>query len=54
MNVVGGAGILVHAIDDTAKKIYEKFGFTESAFDPFMLMARISDIEAAQKSVQTG
>ncbi|GAA5215855.1 GNAT family N-acetyltransferase [Corallincola platygyrae] len=45
MNAVGGAGILVHAIDDRAKAFYKKFGFKESTFDPLVLMARICDIE---------
>lgn len=46
MNVIGGAGILVHAIDDSAKEFYEKFGFAESPFDPLVLMARACDIGA--------
>lgn len=51
MNVVGGAGILVHAIDETAKSFYTKFGFTASSLNPMTLMARIKDIEAAGKVV---
>ncbi len=50
MNVVGGAGVLVHAIDDSVKDFYARFGFQESTFDPMTLMARIKDIEAAQKA----
>jgi predicted N-acetyltransferase YhbS len=46
MNSIGGAGILVHAIDDSARSFYTKFGFSESPFDSLTLMARISDIEA--------
>lgn len=45
MNAVGGAGILVHAIDGSAQTFYKKFGFKESTFDPLVLMARICDIE---------
>ena len=45
MNAVGGAGILVHAINDNAQAFYKKFGFKESTFDPLVLMARICDIE---------
>lgn len=48
MEVVGGAGILVHAIDEGAKAFYQKFGFKESVFDPLTLMARAVDIRAAQ------
>ena len=46
MNVIGAAGILVHAIDNSAKLFYEKFGFCESPFDPLILMARACDIGA--------
>jgi len=45
MNAVGGAGILVHAIDNSAQAFYKKFGFKESTFDPLVLMARICDIK---------
>lgn len=45
MSAVGGAGILVHAIDDSAQAFYKKFGFKASTFDPLVLMARICDIE---------
>lgn len=45
MNAVGGAGILVHAFDDSAQAFYKKFGFKESTFDPLVLMARICDIQ---------
>lgn len=47
MEVVGGAGILVHAIDESAKQFYKKFGFVESQFAPMTLMARICDIRAS-------
>lgn len=44
MDAVGGAGILVHALDDKAQSFYTKFGFKESAIDRLVLMARISDL----------
>jgi ribosomal protein S18 acetylase RimI-like enzyme len=44
MEVVGGAGILVHALDDEAQSFYTKFGFKESSIDRLVLMARISDL----------
>lgn len=50
MNTVGGAGILVHALDDNAQIFYKKFGFKESTFDPLVLMARICDIEKTLSS----
>jgi len=46
MNIVGGAGILVHAIDDPAKYFYKRFGFTESPIDSMTLMVRIIDIKS--------
>jgi N-acetylglutamate synthase-like GNAT family acetyltransferase len=49
MNVVGGAGILVHAVDDSAKDFYTRFGFKASSFNPMTLMARVKDIVAAQE-----
>jgi ribosomal protein S18 acetylase RimI-like enzyme len=49
MNVVGGAGILVHAINDAAKEFYKKFGFTESPFEAMTLMARTCDIAVSHK-----
>lgn len=45
MNIVGGAGILVHALDESAKTFYQKFGFTESPINSMTLMVRIVDIE---------
>ena len=48
MNVVGGAGIFVHALDDEAKAFYKRFGFNESPIDAMTLMARVIDIEASQ------
>ena len=50
MNAVGGAGILVHAIDEDAQAFYKKFGFKESVFDPLVLMARVCDIEKSLPS----
>lgn len=45
MRIVGGVGILVHAIDESAKTFYKKFGFTESPINDMTLMARTVDIE---------
>lgn len=45
MHAIGGAGILVHAFDNSAQAFYKKFGFKPSTFDPLVLMARICDIE---------
>lgn len=45
MHAIGGAGILVHAIDEKAQSFYRKFSFTESHINPLILMALVSDIE---------
>ncbi|MFY0666341.1 MAG: GNAT family N-acetyltransferase [Natronospirillum sp.] len=47
MAAVGGAGLLVHAIDDAAVSFYTKFGFTPSPLSSRTLMARIKDIQAS-------
>lgn len=47
--VVGGAGILVHAINPQARTFYKKFGFSESPIHNMTLMTRICDIEASIK-----
>ncbi len=44
MEVIGGAGILVHAIDQSAQKFYKRFGFRESKFDPLVLMLTSKEI----------
>lgn len=36
--------LLVHAIDETARRFYEKFGFEQSASDPFNLQLLIKDV----------
>jgi GNAT superfamily N-acetyltransferase len=48
MNVLGRAAILVHTIDESARRFYRKFGFTESSFEQMTLMASIRDIEKAK------
>lgn len=47
MEVVGGAGILVHALDEQARTFYTKFGFKESPIDRLVLMIRSCDIVAS-------
>ncbi|QIZ76822.1 GNAT family N-acetyltransferase [Ferrimonas lipolytica] len=49
MEVVGGAGILVHAVDDQARNFYTKFGFRESPIDRLVLMIRSCDLVASLK-----
>lgn len=47
MAAVGGSGLLVHAIDDSAAAFYTKFGFSASPLNSRTLMARIKDIQAS-------
>ena len=44
---IGVAAILVHALDDRAQRFYLSCGFVESPLDPLILVARLTDIEAA-------
>lgn len=37
--------LLVHAIDEEAKKFYEQFGFKSSPVKPLLLMALLKDVE---------
>ena len=44
---IGIAAILVHALDDRAKRFYLSCGFVESVIDELILFARLKDVEAA-------
>ena len=37
-DIIGVRAVLVHAIDDTARRFYEHFNFEPSPVDPFQLM----------------
>jgi GNAT superfamily N-acetyltransferase len=41
--IAGIRAVLVHAISDSAKRFYEKKGFTSSPVDPMTLMITLSD-----------
>jgi len=43
------APVLVHAIDDAARKFYEHFNFDPSPIDPFQLMLLLKDLRKALK-----
>jgi len=47
---IGVAALLVHALNERAKRFYEDFGFSVSPISPMTLMLRIADIEAALKT----
>ena len=43
---IGGIrAILLHAISEDAKRVYERCGFSESQLDPMTLMINIADAE---------
>lgn len=44
-NIVGIRGILVDAIDDTARAFYEKFGFRRSTAFPLKLMITVDEAQ---------
>ena len=39
--------VLVHAIDDAARRFYLHFGFEESPVDPYQLMLLLKDLRKA-------
>jgi Acetyltransferase (GNAT) family. len=46
-DVVGVRAVLVHAIDDAARKFYLHHGFQPSPVDPFQLMMPMKDLRAS-------
>jgi hypothetical protein len=48
-DIVGVRAVLVHAIDDAARRFYEHFNFDASPIDPFQLMLLLKDLRKALK-----
>ena len=46
-DIVGVRAVMVHAIDDAARKFYEHFNFDSSPIDPFQLMLLLKDVRKA-------
>ena len=46
-DIVGVRAVMVHAIDDQARRFYEHFNFDSSPIDPFQLMLLLKDIRKA-------
>jgi GNAT superfamily N-acetyltransferase len=46
-DIVGVRAVLVHAIDDAARRFYEHFNFDPSPIDPFHLMLLLKDLRKA-------
>jgi GNAT superfamily N-acetyltransferase len=48
-DIVGVRAVLVHAIDDAARRFYQYFNFEPSPVDPFQLMLLLKDLRKALK-----
>ena len=46
-DAIGIRGLLVHALDDTARGFYERLGFDPSPLDPMTLMITLADLRAS-------
>ena len=46
-DIVGVRAVMVHAIDEQARRFYEHFNFDKSPIDPFQLMLLLKDIRRA-------
>jgi predicted N-acetyltransferase YhbS len=46
-DIVGVRAVMVHAIDDAARRFYEYFNFDPSPGDPFQLMLLLKDLRKA-------
>ena len=46
-DIIGVRAVLVHAIDDAARRFYEYFNFDASPIDPFQLMLLLKDLRKA-------
>ena len=48
-DIVGIREVLVHAIDDAARRFYRHFGFEESPVDPYQLLLLLKDLRKARR-----
>ncbi|NEV61068.1 GNAT family N-acetyltransferase [Thiorhodococcus minor] len=46
-DAIGIRGVIVHALDDSARAFYDRLGFDPSPLDPMTLMTRVSDLRAS-------
>ena len=46
-DIVGVRAVMVHAIDDQARRFYQHFNFDSSPIDPFQLMLLLKDMRKA-------
>jgi GNAT superfamily N-acetyltransferase len=48
-DIVGVRAVLVHAIDDAARRFYLHFGFEKSPVDPYQLLLLLKDLRKARR-----
>ena len=48
-DIVGVRAVLVHAINDAARRFYLHFGFEESTVDPYQLLLLLKDLRKARR-----
>ena len=48
--IIGARAVVVHAIDDQARRFYERFGFEESPTNEYALMLLMKDLRASLAS----
>ena len=46
-DIVAVRAVMVHAIDDAARRFYQHFGFEESPVDPYQLLRLLKDLRKA-------
>jgi GNAT superfamily N-acetyltransferase len=51
-DIVGVRAVLVHAIDETARRFYLHFGFEESPIDPYQLLLLLKDLRKAMHKAE--
>jgi GNAT superfamily N-acetyltransferase len=49
-DIVAVRAVMVHAIDEAARRFYEHFGFEPSPLDPFQLLLLLMDVRRAVES----
>jgi GNAT superfamily N-acetyltransferase len=49
-DIVAVRAVMVHAIDEAARRFYEHFGFEPSPLDPFQLLLLLKDVRRAVES----
>jgi GNAT superfamily N-acetyltransferase len=51
-DIIGVRAVLVHAIDESARRFYLHFGFEESPIDPYQLLLLLKDLRKAMHKAE--